>query len=241
MLNLQTRRHDLELMDDRSIGGTELQEALRQLRWINLMVGAAGPTCEGVARLWRQAGRPPSLTVTDVGAGSGDQNRWLLRWAKRQGVDLQITLVDIHPETCAEARRYYADQPQVQIVEGDLFKLSTGSADIMTASLVLHHFACHELPEALLALQRAARIGVVVNDLHRHWLAWALIRLGTLALSANRMIRSDAPLSVQRGFRRADFTLLTQSHPELQGMQVMWRPFFRYLVLLPARRGAVDA
>jgi ubiquinone/menaquinone biosynthesis C-methylase UbiE len=189
--------------------------------------------------LWRQAGRPSSLSIIDVGAGSGDQTRWLLRWARRQQIDLKITLLDIHPETCDEARRHLADQPHVQVLQGDLFDLQPGMADIVTASLVLHHFACAELPTALIALQRAARLGVVVNDLHRHWLAWALIRLATGALSSNRMIRNDAPLSVQRGFRRADFIQLRQSHPELAELQVMWRPFFRYLVVLPAERGVV--
>lgn len=241
MLNLQKRRHERELMDDRSIGGTELREALGQLRWINFLLGAARPTCEGVDRLWRQAGRPTSLSLIDVGAGSGEQNRWLLRWARRHGIDLQITLLDIHPETCDEARRYYAYKPEVQVVQGDLLDLKTDTADIVTASLVMHHFSCTELPAALLALQRAARLGVVVNDLHRHWLAWAFIRLATRALSANRMIRNDAPLSVQRGFQREDFTRLKQSHPGLSGLQVMWRPLFRYLVLLPAGRGEADA
>jgi hypothetical protein len=71
----------------------------------------------------------------------------------------------------------------------------------------------------------AARHGVVVNDLRRHWLA-------TRLFSRNRMIRHDAPLSVRRGFRTADLHRL-RAEPGLDGLRWMARPLFRYLILVP--------
>lgn len=159
---------------------------------------------------------PPRLSILDVGAGSGDVNRALLRWANHQALDLRITLIDIHPETCAAAAAYYQDEPRVQVQQGDLFDLAPNQADIVTASLFLHHFTDAQLPAAWSALLRAARIGVVVNDLHRHPVAWIGIRVATQLLSRNRMIRHDGPLSVQRGFQAADFMRLRSLPGDVQ-------------------------
>jgi len=229
--DLATRLDAAELMDDRTIGGAELVQALRELRWINRLLGGAWPVREGVRRLWTQVGCPPRLSILDVGAGSGDVNRALLRWADQQALDLRITLIDIHPETCAEAAAYYQDEPRVQVQQGDLFDLAPNQADIVTASLFLHHFTDAQLPAAWSALLRAARIGVVVNDLHRHPVAWIGIRVATQLLSRNRMIRHDGPLSVRRGFQAADFMRL-RSLPGMFSLTYAWRPFFRYLVIV---------
>lgn len=230
--NLTHRSAALELMDDRSIGGDELAEALRQLRVINRWLGSSWPTLEGVQGLWRKAGKPLQLTILDVGAGSGDGNRLLLAWAARHGIALRITLVDIHPETCAAAAVYYNDEPRVQVVCSDLLRLGTQPADIVTASLFTHHFPSEHLPDVFTALTRTARIGVVVNDLHRHTLAWAGIWIATQLFSRNRMIRHDAPLSVQRGFRARDLDQL-RSLPSLGSLTYAWRPFFRYVITIP--------
>jgi SAM-dependent methyltransferase len=219
-------------MDDLSIGGGELAEALAQLRRINRLTGAAWPTVEGVARLWRAAGCPTRLSILDVGAGSGDVNRRLLAWAGRRHVQIELTLMDIHPDTCAVAAAYYQDEPRVRVIQGDVFQLPPGQADIVTASLFVHHFPAGQLPEVFRAMLRAARLGVVVNDLHRHWLAWSFIRAATGLLSRNRMIRHDAPLSVWRGFQAAELEAL-RAAPGLEQLTYAWRPLFRYLMVVP--------
>jgi SAM-dependent methyltransferase len=230
--DLRRRASTPELMDDRTIGGAELREALDQLRLINRLLGAARPTIEGLGRLWRAAGRPAALTILDVGAGSGDLSRPMLRWAERRGVRLHIVLVDIHPETCATAAAAHRDEPGVMVLCSDLLRLALRPVDIVTAALFTHHFSSEELPAVYRAMARAARLGVVVNDLHRHPLAWGAIWLATRLCSRNRMIRHDAPLSVRRGFRAADLRRL-RTALGAPALRFMWRPLFRYLIILP--------
>jgi len=229
-----------ELMDDRSIGGDELAVALGQLRVINSWLGSGWPTLEGVSSFWRKAGRPARLTILDVGAGSGDVNRLLLAWAIRRNIALHITLVDMHPETCASAAAYYRDDPRVQVVCSDLLHLGMQPADIVTATLFTHHFPSEQLAEVLATLSHMARIGVVINDLHRHPVAWAGIWVATRLFSRNRMIRHDAPLSVQRGFRLSDLDQL-RSAPALGILSYVWRPFFRYLITIPSKTFSIEA
>ncbi|MCF2939426.1 methyltransferase domain-containing protein [Paenibacillus alkaliterrae] len=228
---LRERAIAAELMDDFSSGGEELREALRELRILNLLFAAAAPTLYGVKRLWRAAGKPKRLSVMDVGAGSGDVNRRLLQWAAASGVDLTVTLVDATEEACAEARLLFHDEPRVQVMRGDLFVLPEGGADIVTGTQLLHHFAEEELPAVVASMLKGARLGVVVNDIHRHWIAWTAVWLATRIISSNRYIRNDGPLSVAKGFRAKDWERLKEAIGPAQ-MDCSWRPLFRYAVVI---------
>ncbi|MFD2613679.1 methyltransferase domain-containing protein [Paenibacillus gansuensis] len=234
---LRKRSLEPEYMDDFSEGGVALLEALRHLRRLNRVFGAAGPTMYGVRRLWKLAGKPCRLSILDIGAGSGDVNKRLLKWADRHGIQMSITLVDITWEACAEARELYAGEDRVKIRRADLFQLAEQAeeeawacADIVTASQFVHHFDEEQLPRVIDAMLSCSRYGVVVNDIHRHWVSWGAVWLMTRLLSKNDYIRHDGPLSVAKGFRSADWKKLKNAMPSAR-MQYSWRPLFRYCLI----------
>ncbi len=218
-------------MDDLSRGGDDLREALRHLRRLNRLFGAAGPTVYGVKRLWAVAGKPSRLSVLDIGCGSGDVNRRLLRWADERGIEIAITLADITVEACEEARRLFRGEPRVTVMKLDLLALPEDYADIVTGTQVVHHFAAGDLPVVIGRMVAASRLGAVVNDIHRHWLPWAAVWAATHLVSRNRYIRHDGPLSVAKGFQPADWERL-RSEAGLSDMSYKWRPLFRYAVVI---------
>ncbi|OCT15381.1 stilbene synthase [Paenibacillus pectinilyticus] len=231
---LKHRAVQEELMDDFSSGGEELRQALRHLRRLNRIFGAAGPTVYGFRRLWLEAGKPQSLSILDVGAGSGDVNRHLLRWADENGVKLSITLVDITEEACEEARQLFRNEPRVSVRRSSLFQLPEQSVDITTGTQFVHHFTDAELPQVVDCMLKASRIGVVINDIHRHWLAWMAVWVTARVISKNRYIRNDGPLSVAKGFRAGDWHALRKAM-NISEMFVSWRPLFRYAVVIQKR------
>jgi len=220
--SLRDRVPGPELMDDvDAIGGDELRQTLLELRVINRRLGGLATSVRALDDLVRRAGVAPgrSLSVLDVGGGSGDAAPAILDWARRRGFDVRVTVADVHPETVSEARRLMAHLEAVGVVHADLFSIEPHTFDIVHAALFLHHFDGDDAARAMRAMKRIARIGVVVNDLHRHPVPWTLIRWITGAVSRNRLIRADAPLSVARAFTADDWRRLSLA----AGLDLHWR------------------
>ncbi|WEG14849.1 methyltransferase domain-containing protein [Pullulanibacillus sp. KACC 23026] len=230
--SLSVRAKEAELMDDFSMGGEELREALKHLRRLNRIFAAPGPTLVGVEKLWRNIRCPNKLTIVDVGAGSGDVNRKLLQWAEKNGIEMELTLVDLTEEACSEARQWFAKDSRVRVIRGDARELPSASADIVTASQFLHHFDGMQLVEIVSHMLRTSRYGAVINDIHRHVVSYTAVWLTARLISRNRYILNDAPLSVAKGFKRKDWETLME---RLQNdeMTYQWRPMFRYSVVIP--------
>ncbi|OAB41509.1 methyltransferase domain-containing protein [Paenibacillus glacialis] len=229
---LQNRAEEPEMMDDFSMGGDELHEALRDLRLLNRIFCASNPTIYGVERIWILAGRPKHVSVLDVGAGSGDVNRHILRWADKRGIDVTIQLADVTEEACEEARHFFHDEPRVTVRLVDVKDLPEASVDIVTGSQFIHHFTGNELHTIVTHMHKASKLGVVINDIHRQWIPWIVVWIVSRLVSTNRYIRHDGPLSVAKGFRANDWITLREAIGIPQ-LSYSWRPLFRYAVVIP--------
>lgn len=101
----------------------------------------------------------------------------------------------------------------------------------MLATLFFHHFTTEQLVQLLRQLVQQARIALIVNDLHRHPLAYYSIRLLTQLFSKSAMVKYDAPLSVLRGFTRSE--LLEILHAAgIKGYELRWKWAFRWQLVI---------
>lgn len=209
-----------ERMDDFDrLGGDELDGALAGLRTINRWLGGHRTTRRALDDLAARTDLGRRVEVLDVGGGSGDLAPVILRWARSRGVEARVVVLDLHPETARAAALRLRGLAGAEARHGDLFDVPERSFDVVHASLVLHHFDGDEAVRALRAMARIARRGVVVNDLHRHAVPWALIRWVTLVATRNEALRYDGPLSVARAFAAADWARLGAA----AGLDLRWR------------------
>jgi hypothetical protein len=79
-------------------------------------------------------------------------------------------------------------------------------------------------------LRKNSRLGFFINDLHRHFLAWSSIKLLTGIFSKSHMVQYDAPLSVKRGFRKAEWRALLDE-AGIDDASIAWKWAFRHLVV----------
>lgn len=203
--DLSERQPGPELMDDEaSCTDAELATAFDELGRINRQLGGISTSVEAFERLHARVGGD-AWHVADVGGGDGELARAIVQWGRVRSVDIRVDVIELSPFAAARARRRLSEFPEVQVVEGDLRRLEASSYDVVHACLVLHHFDGEQATDALAAMARAARRGVVVNDLRRGRVPWLLIRVATTLFSRCRLVRYDGPVSVARGFRSADW------------------------------------
>jgi hypothetical protein len=79
-------------------------------------------------------------------------------------------------------------------------------------------------------MQANSNYGFFINDLQRHPLAYFLIKWITRIFSRSYLVRHDAPLSVARGFRRKEWSVILRSSG-LASFAVQWKWAFRYLII----------
>jgi hypothetical protein len=78
-------------------------------------------------------------------------------------------------------------------------------------------------------LNKNSASGFFINDLHRHWLAFYLIKYITKFFSRSYLVKNDASLSVARSFRKKDWENLFKQ-AGLKNYTIEWRWAFRFLV-----------
>ena len=216
-------------MDDPSIGGPELERTLDELAVINRTLGGTRVSWRGVSALLPT--NQPEVSLLDVGTGAAATPRHLVEQARARGVRLRVRGIDLSDTTVAHARSRCTGWPEITVERQNLYTLGAEDrVDIVHSSLVLHHFPGEEAIRALAAMWRLARVGVVINDLHRHPVAWVSIRGLTRVFSKNRLIRSDGAISVLRAFSRAELLALA-TQAGLPPPELRWEPMFRWLMI----------
>lgn len=220
----------LELMDSEDVSEADLRRTFRELALINRRLGGHAATLRALESLI-----PPGLKrvrILDVGCGDGDAASFILDWAQARGLEATVHGIDLSAVSVrlAAAR----ERPGLSFACRDLFALESGEDyDIVHAGLLLHHCPGAAAVRALKAMHSHARLGVAVNDLHRHPAAYYAIKALTAAFSRDRLIRHDAPLSVLRGFSRAELRALCRE-AGLAEPVIHWRWAFRWQVELRA-------
>lgn len=201
-MSLQRRAQTSELMDEPTLSTDEMGSTLKEVDAINRYLGGWA-TSEWLLRPFLRTTKLPS--ILDVGAGSGATARALQSHWGRRGWTTRWTLVDLHPSVCRVAGK----EPRgfvSGVVRADARHLPfpDRTFDVAHASLFLHHLGDQEISQVIREMTRVSRHGLVINDLERHGVALAAIRLITGMFSRNRCVRHDAPVSVRRGFRKGE-------------------------------------
>jgi 2-polyprenyl-3-methyl-5-hydroxy-6-metoxy-1,4-benzoquinol methylase len=225
------RSSQKEWMDDLDCSGPILEQTLRELKTINKWLGGNHVTTHGLNKLIKKKPLQNSYQVTDLGCGGGDMIRVMAKWAKKAKIPMNFKGIDANRNIIELARVRQKDLENVQWEVGNVFdpEFSKRETDLITFTLFTHHFTDQELVEILSAAKEKARIGLVINDLHRHPFAYHSIRLLTRFFSKSPMVRHDASLSVLRSFSKNDWEKILQDSG-IRAYQIRWFWAFRWQI-----------
>jgi 2-polyprenyl-3-methyl-5-hydroxy-6-metoxy-1,4-benzoquinol methylase len=234
------RLQAIEQMDDLEVQGPVVDQTLEELDIINRWLGGSRLTISGINALIRSAAAPPrEYHIIDLGCGSGTMLKLVADWGRKQRIKLKLTGIDANNYIINYARDHSKNYPEIeyQVLNIHDGSFSVLQFDIAICTLFTHHLDDHELTVALTNWVRQARVGIVINDLHRHWMAYYSIKLLTRICSNSSMVRNDAPISVLRGFRRSEL-LHIMERCNLQNFRLSWHWAFRWLLVIQQPHGS---
>jgi 2-polyprenyl-3-methyl-5-hydroxy-6-metoxy-1,4-benzoquinol methylase len=236
MIDLTRRSYRKELMDRDDIPFADMARTLRELNIINTRLGGHAITRTGVKKLVAEShySIAEPLIICEIGCGGGDNLAAVFRYCQSASIPVQMIGIDINAECIEFARQQYPQLP-CEWVCSDYALVgkhlsSHWPPHITFSSLFCHHFTDEQLVKMLQWLRKNTRTGFFINDLHRHWLAYYLIKYITKFFSKSYLVRNDAPISVSRGFRKVEWeTLFRKAGFEIP--DIRWKWAFRYLVM----------
>lgn len=221
------RTDEEEIMDDFSIEGSILDKTLNQLANINKWLGGNGVTINGLKKMLKKQPKEKPITIIDLGCGGGDMLRLIADYGRKVGYKFKLIGVDANEYTVAHAKKKSQAYQEIHFLQQDIFskEFNNISYDIVIATLFLHHFKEQQIIELLQSTLKKASIGVLINDLHRHRLAYYLFKLLSLTIK-NKMVKEDGLISILRGFKRIE--LIEISKKINVKSTIKWRWAFRF-------------
>ena len=213
-------------MDDLNCQGEVVHKTLRELEFINRWLGGNHVTISAIKKLLENGhvSKQNEITIADLGCGGGDMLKLLARYGRQHGFQMKLIGIDANPHIINFAKINCEAYSEISFESIDVFSLEFQEQkfDIIIGTLFYHHFRDEKLIELFSSLRGKARLGLVVNDIHRHWFAYHSIRLLTKFISGSAMVRFDAPLSVLRAFTKNDWIMLLDAS-QIENYEIKWK------------------
>ena len=226
-VSTKNRTDKEELMDDFSIGGDLLRDTLDKLEKINRWLGGNLVTVNALKKALKNHPKEQELFIADIGCGHGDILRDVAKFGRKNGYKMKLIGMDANPTAIAYAKELSIEFSELTFTTEDIFseEFKNRKFDVVLATLFLHHFKEKQLISFLGTTLKQTKIAIVVNDLHRHKLAYYLFMLLSFFIK-NNMIVEDGLTSVLRGFKRKDLEHLSKKLNVTP--QISWKWAFRF-------------
>lgn len=224
-----------EVMDDLNCEGEVVFQTLRELDVINQWLGGNAVTIRALKKLWADIPIQQSISIADLGCGSGEMLRIVAKLAKQQNRSVTLCGFDANPNITAYATSHSANHKDIFFEATNVFEAAFQNQkfDIIIATLFTHHFTDQQLIDLFQSWKQQARVGIIINDIHRHPLAYYSIKWLTQLFSKSAMVKYDAPLSVLRAFKKSELQKIL-STAGIKQYTLNWRWAFRWQLIIPA-------
>ncbi|SCY05018.1 Methyltransferase domain-containing protein [Nonlabens sp. Hel1_33_55] len=230
--NYSKRNTDPEWMDDPALDPQVLDTAVADINKCNTYLGGYGFTKKAILNIINQNPQK-RYRIIDVGCSDGA----MLRYLKKElpDHDLELTGIDLSSRSIEKASEKSRGLEGVRFRESDIFKtpLRELKCDIVLVTLTLHHFDEDVILDFLRRFMEMADKAVIINDLHRHPIAYGFFKFLSPIFIRNEISIHDGLISIASGFRRADFNRYARAL-ELNNDRLKWKWSFRYIWILPS-------
>ena len=180
----------------------EITASLRDMQSLNRWFGGEATSLTLLRRVLARSGGD-SLRLLETGAGLGNVPLAARNVLRRSGISVEVTLLDRVPGHLGRG---------APAVVGDALALPfrDGSFDVVSCCLFAHHLGPGEILAYMNEALRVAKTAVLINDLIRHPVHFALA-CAARPFYRSRLTRHDAPASVRRAYTVAEMRDMLKS------------------------------
>ncbi len=194
-------------MDDDLGTAKEVAQALRTINFVNRVFGGNRVHLELLARAARGM---EQVEVLEVAAGRAVPLSAAALALARQGTRVHTTLLDLNRSHLPAS--WPASLPAPEYIEGNALAipLPEKSVDVVSCCLFVHHLPPGDVARFLRESLRVARVAVLINDLERTRIHYALARFFA-AFDPSRISSYDGPVSVRQSYSRQELASMLRA------------------------------
>ena len=228
MPDFKHRSRKKELLDRPNIPKSDLFQNLRELDMINRLLGGHSATLIGLKQIMTDKSK--TYHIIDFACGGGDTLKAVADWAKKENYSVKLMGFDLL-SSAIEFAKTESEDYDIEWRVGDFNTIKLPECDIAICALVCHHFYDYQLDLFLKKMKQSAKIGALINDLHRNCLAYYGISILTRLFSKSYLVKNDARLSVLKGFTKQEWQVILKNL-NLKTYSVKWIWAFRHLIII---------
>ena len=237
-INTKYRSDEPEIMDDFALEGEVLRDALDKIAKINQLLGGNQLTLQGVQDLITKIPKTTEITIVDIGCGNGDMLRTLADFGFKNHFNFKLIGIDANSFSIDYARKLSLNHPNISYQCEDVFgkAFTELKCDIILCTLTLHHFKDDEIIQLMTVFNANAKVGIVINDLHRSAISYRLFQALCFVFRLNAMSKEDGLVSILRGFKKEDLVRFSKKL-KFTNYKIQWKWAFRYQWIIEKVRG----
>ncbi|MGB7327050.1 MAG: methyltransferase domain-containing protein [Rubripirellula sp.] len=190
----------------------EYLQASAGLAKLNQFTGVAAAMYRHL-RINARARKSSPMRVLDLASGAGDVPIAWARRARREGLRLQITTLDLSSSAIEEQQRRASDAGvtikslQMDCLSGPL----PCGFDFVTCSMLMHRLEQRQAVRLLQSMQATSEDGILVCDFDRSRLNLCLVSTGVHLLSRSPVVHEDIAARVRSSFTADEFKNVAES------------------------------
>lgn len=237
---LRDRTDQQEIIDNLEFSDPLLIDNLNDMDFLNHWLGYNRTLISGIHKVkkkYKAIWQKRKVIIADLGCGSGDSLRCIHDWANNNKHDCELLGIDGNAFVIAHAIKASSLYPKIKyhimdILSPESFKrIGKEGNDIVTLNNICHHFCDKELIQLIEQLRKHTHLAIIINDLHRHLLAYWGIKILAWAFNFVKVTKHDGPLSVRKGFKKSELeSILTAAGSN--AFEIRWTWPFRWQVII---------
>jgi SAM-dependent methyltransferase len=200
-------RSQLDELMEAPCSREEMRACLHDLAWTNCLTLAYRPQMHWLETLADElSALADPVRILDVACGYGDGLRRIEQWARKRGIAVELTGLELNSDATVIAAEATPASSRIQWVTADVFAyVPPHPPHLIISSLFTHHLSEDNIVRFLQWMEQHASLGWFINDLSRAAIPYYSFQIFSKMARLHPFVQHDGPISIARSFVPQDW------------------------------------